>query len=634
MNITNIARAALLITALILSGCGGGSSSTDNPVPIPSAVCNPSDAATHDECGTVLIGFTDADGDFLNYAVDVLSLTLETANGRVVEVMPQKTRVNFSDYVDLTELVSTTIVPPATYVSGIIKLDYTDAEVFVEDTGAAKAAVVTDRDGNALEQTELKIVLSNRDQLTIAKRRVHLLQLDFDLAASHEVDIIPTPATAVSAQFIVAEVHPVDEKDIRVRGPLVGVNEAEMSYTIAIRPFHDRNGDFGRLKVNVSDTAEFEVNGDMWSGVDGLRALSAAGPGTPTVAKGTLQISDRRFTADLALAGSSVPGHDADAVVGNIIKRDGNFLTIRGATIIPRDTATDRRAHFHDNVVVEVGADTKVFKDGHRSSDLSIEALSIGQRVSIRGNQPTPTKDVLAPQILFDATQGVVRMHVTHLSGIVNMTVPGQVDVTLHSIDRRRADIFDFTGTGPSADLDADPANYQIRTGNLTLSSLSAGRPVVAYGFPTAFGMAPPDFTGRSFIDYADVRSALGVGWGKMGTIAPFLSVGTDGLVLDNQSGDIDQRHYIDQGPTLIDLTSLDSSTTIVPRESGRMLFSIKSRDSLRLYSDWGDFVADLSLSLDGATTARSMFAYGKYDIDSNNFTAYKLGVLLLEPVL
>ncbi len=126
--------------------------------------------------------------------------------------------------------------------------------------------------------------------------------------------------------------------------------------------------------------------------------------------------------------------------------------------------------------------------------------------------------------------------------------------------------------------------------------------------------------------------SVVGVGWGKEGTIAPFLSLGSDGLVLDNRNGDIDQRHYIKQGPVLIDLTSLDSNTTIVPRESDRMLFSIKSQDSLRLYSLWDDFVNDLIMSLDGATTARSMHAYGKYDVDSNTFTAYKLGVYLLEP--
>ena len=54
--------------------------------------------------------------------------------------------------------------------------------------------------------------------------------------------------------------------------------------------------------------------------------------------------------------------------------------------------------------------------------------------------------------------------------------------------------------------------------------------------------------------------------------------------------------------------------------------------DSLRLYSDWGDFYADLVDSLDGATKARSMYAHGHFDADSNTFTAAKLGILLLEP--
>ena len=634
MKILTIGRTALLLTALAFAGCGGsaGTGTTSSSDPTPTAVCDPNDQSTFNECGTVLLGITDADGDFLNYTVDVLSLTLETANGRVVEVMPRETRINFSDYVDVAELVTAAVVPPGTYVAGTISLDYNDAEVFVEASGAAKPAVVTDLGGTELGQTDLKIVLSNRDQLTVEKRRAHLLQLDFDLAASHLVDITPTPATAASEQFIIAEVHPVDEKDIRVRGPLIAVSEDAMSYTVAIRPFHDRDGDFGRFTVNVTGETEFEVDGNLWVGVEGLRALNAAGEGTPTVAKGTLTVAERSFTADLVLAGSSMPGHDSDAVVGNIIKRDGNFLTIRGATIIPRADAVDRRVHFHDDVVVEVGPETKVFRDGHRASDLTIGALSIGQRVTIRGHQPTPTTDALAPQILFDATQGAIRMHVTHISGIVNMIVPGQTDITLHSIDRRRVSVFDFSGTGPSADLDADPDNYEVSTGTLTLANFATGRPIVASGFPTAFGMAPPDFTGRALIDYSDVRSALGVGWGAAGTIAPFVSMGSDGLVLDNQNGDIDQRHYIKQGPVLIDLTALDSNTTIVPRESDRMLFSIKSLDSLRLYSDWDDFVDDLSLSLDGATTARSMHAYGNYDVDSNVFTAYKLGVHLLQP--
>lgn len=618
---------SMLFTVLLLAACGGGAS-TSTDAAVVNLECDPNNSATFSECGSLMVALTDADGDFLNYTVDVLSLKLETANGRIVETLPRKTRINFTDYVDLTELVTVATIPPATYVSGTITLDYSDAEIFVEADDMAKAAIVTDIDNNPLAQTELKIRLSNRDPLHVVKGRPALLQLDFDLDASHTVDIVATPATAMSEQFIVAEVSPVDQKNIRVRGPLASVNVDEMTYTVALRPFHDRDGDFGRLKVHVTNDTEFEVDETPYVGSEGLRALSAAGVGTPTIAQGTLNFAEREFTADIVLAGSSVPGIDRDAVKGNVITRNGNFLTVRGATII----ASDRRAHFHDDVIVEVGPDTRVFKDGYRASDLGIDAISVGQRVTVRGSIAQATTDALSPQILFDATNGAVRMHVTHLLGIVNTVMPGQTDITLHGIDRRRVQIFDFSGTGTTAADDADPANYEIATGNLVLANFAAGKPIVAYGFPTAFGTAPPDFTGRTVIDYTDVRSVLGVGWGSTGTLAPFTSMGSDGLVLNNQNPDIDQRHHIKNGPVLIDLTTLDSNTTIVPRVTDRGLFYIKSDDSLRQYSDFADFVDDLTLSLDGATAARSMHARGKYDSDTNTFTAYRIGVYLLEP--
>ena len=160
----------------------------------------------------------------------------------------------------------------------------------------------------------------------------------------------------------------------------------------------------------------------------------------------------------------------------------------------------------------------------------------------------------------------------------------------------------------------------------------SAGRPVVVFGFPNAFGVAPPDFAGRTIVEFMDVRSVLGVGWGEQGTVAPYLSIGDNGLLLDNQNPDIDQRHYIKSGPVLIDLTSLDSSTLIAPRETGRKLFILKTMDSVQLYADFSEFATALTDELGAGSTARSMFARGKFDADTNTFSAYKIGVYLLEP--
>ncbi len=625
---------ALMLIALALSACGGGAG-VSNTVEAPAvAECNPADPGTAGECGTLIIGLTDADGEFLSYTVDVLSLILEKADGTVIEVLPNATRIDFAQYVDLTEFISVATVPPGVYVAGTIRLDYTNAEIIVEDGDVAKDAIVVDADGNSLGQTELKIKLSDRDQLFINRATTSLLTIDFDLDASHTVDISSTPAIATAEPFIIAELDPVDTKEIRVRGRFMEANEAEMYYVVALRPFYDKVGDFGRMKVFVTIDSDCEVNEAEFSGVECLRALEAAGQGTLTVAQGTLNVAERQFTANFILGGSSVPGNGTDAARGHVIARMDNELVVRGGTVILSDAAS---SFFRDDVTVTVGPNTKVYKTYKFDRPLlaiadrllDISAISIGQKVTVRGT--VTANDEIGVHI--DATEGAVVLHVTHLNGIINSIMPGQIDIDLHSLGGRRPGIYNFTCTGgcePSTD--ADPGNYEVSTGNLLLDAQAAGKPVSAWGFVNEFMGAPPDFEGRTIIDYSDVRSALGVGWGAAGTTTPFTMMDLSGLLLDNQNEDIDQRHFIKQGPVLIDLTTLDSNTLIAPRETGRKLFVVKTTDSLQLYADFEDFLAALTISLDGVNAARSMYARGHYNADTNVFTAYKIFVYILEP--
>ena len=79
----------LFVVAVLLTACGGGASTTSNDTQTPvNSQCVPSDPTTVAECGTVMIGLTDADGDFLSYAVDVMSLQLERRDGAVIDVLP------------------------------------------------------------------------------------------------------------------------------------------------------------------------------------------------------------------------------------------------------------------------------------------------------------------------------------------------------------------------------------------------------------------------------------------------------------------------------------------------------------------------------------------------------------------
>jgi len=616
-------RAISLLLLPLLAACGGGGGEDSVSQMPPAAVCDPSDSSTFDECGTLFVGLTDADGDFLSYSVDVVSLELEKAGGAVVETLPNSARMDFVEYVDLTEFVSAANVPPGAYVAGRITLDYDDAEVFVEADGDAKSANVVDVDGNPLGRATFEVTLSDRNQLVVTRGRPAILTVDFDLAASHGVDVSVTPALATAEPFLVAEIDPVDAKDVRLRGVLVDVDEAGSSYTVALRPFHRTAGDFGRATVQVTGTTEFEIDAMTYAGADGLAALAAAGPGTLTVMQGSLDVAEREFTADIVLAGTSVPGNGLDAVHGSVVARSGDRLRVRGGTVV----LADGLDFFRDDIEVTIGPDTKVFKHG-ADGMLDTSAISVGQSITIRGE--VTAND--ASGVTMDATAGAARLHVTRLSGVVRAMNPGQLDVELQSLDRRRADAFDFSGTGAGPSLDADPGNYEVATGALPLDAQSADRPVVALGFPSAFGTAPPDFEGRTVIDFGDVRSLLGIGWGADGTTAPFLAMNADGLTLDNGNPAIDGRHFIKQGPVLIDLTSLPSGTRIVPPAEERSLYSIKTGDSLRLYTDFADFVAALTASLDGVTAARSMYARGSYDAEANVFTARKAGIHLLEP--
>jgi len=167
-----IAGAALAAAlALGLSSCGGSSSV--------------------EETGAVNIGLTDAAGDFLTYAVDVTSLTLTKANGTVVQTLPQKTRIDFAQLVDLTEFVSGATIPAGNYVSATLQLDYNGADIRVDDGTGIPVPVLPGniRDGQGVPVTTLTMTvrLDNSRPLPIAPGIPALLDLDFNLAASNSV---------------------------------------------------------------------------------------------------------------------------------------------------------------------------------------------------------------------------------------------------------------------------------------------------------------------------------------------------------------------------------------------------------------------------------------------------------------
>ncbi len=620
MNAFMSIRASLLGLAMgVLTACGGGGGTSAIPntsAPGASSACGPA------ACGEVYIAVTDADGDFLSYTVDVLSLTLERADGSLVEALPVSARVDFAQYVSLSEFLTAATVPAGVYVGGKLRLDYTAADVTVEANGEPRAATVVGTNGQPLGVQETGVVLDNRQRLVVAPGRPALLTLDFDLAASHTVDVTTTPATATATPVLVAAITPVDEKELRLRGPVVSVNTTTSSYVVDVRPFHHPSARLGQVTVHTDGNTAFEINGQTYTGAAGLAALATAGTGTPTIAFGTLTTAERRFDAEIVHAGSSVPGLTHDVVVGSVLSRSGNELVVRGATVLGRDAS----ARFDRGVIkVRIGTGTKIFKDGPRPVELlGPEAVSVGQRVQAFGQLTSANGERVV-----DASQGRVRMHLTHLLGTVEAVVPGQLTMDVAAIDGRRINAFDFSGTGLTPQTDADPASYEVATGTLGLGLLGSGQPVRVFGFVTPFGVAPPDFQGRTVVDYSEVRSLLGIGWGPTGTTAPFLGMGTDGLVLDLANTAIGGRHYLRVGPLWLDLLNLAASPRIEPATQGQSAFVIVAAGASRTHSDYAGFVADLTLRLDGSTRMIGFTAGGSFDAGLNVLKARTMVAIL-----
>lgn len=613
----------LLITGL--TACGGGSTTEEPEVviapPDPGTECTTQDEEDQNEdCGTLLLGLTDADGDFLTYSVNVVGLELTRNDGVTVSILPTSQTIDFADYVEVSELAAAASIPIGIYTSGTITLDYADSDVQVEKDGESNSALMLDTEGVVLSTVTLALQLDESNRLVITRRRPALFEIDFNLAASHTVNLEANPIEATTEPYIIAEVDPIINKEFRIRGPLIRVDEAESYFRIALRPFHHQSGRNGGVNVSTNNDTNFEIDGEAYLGAEGLAQMTTMPEGTPTVTFGAFNRATDSFTAISVVAGSSVPGAEFDGVTGGVvIARDGNTLRVKGASVI----RTDEQVIFDDEISVIVADTTKVFKNRRITEELTIADISVGQSINVLGNM---TQD--GDELILDATEGVLKMNITFASGHTVSNDGATLTVDLQALLGRRPGTFDFSGTGIDSTFDADTDNYEVSIDGFTVTGVEANDPVRVSGYVAPFATAPADFNAVTVINYADARSQIFVNWPDGDDVVALSEITSESMTINTDNQGEGAVYTLIQGGIRTDISNFENPVVIQPKGT-RGVFTLKTSSGITVFSNFADFASFLQLKLDEGSVVDLMHTNGGFSLDSNTLSAVKVAIKL-----
>jgi len=240
--------------------------------------------------GTAVVTLTSTPSTdpFLAYRVGLVSVQLRTSSGSsTVNVLPAGTTVDLARLVNLSEVIGSSSVKTGTFKQAVVTLDYSSAQIIYDD-GTTEGVELTPKGagGQALGQVTLTLLLDPSNEMSIAAKSATRLSLNFNLAASNVVDL--TAKTVSVMPMMAASSLPIDNKTVRIRGPIGTVNTTSTWYSTGITPFDFNTAEGGSLRVTPTTGTTFEINGTPVSGTTGLTQLASLSAGTMVEAFGTM----------------------------------------------------------------------------------------------------------------------------------------------------------------------------------------------------------------------------------------------------------------------------------------------------------------------------------------------------------
>lgn len=576
---------------------------------------------------------------FSTYVVGISLYSMTRSDGYVAYPAGY-TAEEFADLtqrVDLTELLNAVGIPSGTYKSLVIGVDFSEPLVYLN--GSSTLATVENTSGTEDPGiVYVTVTLDPAHQLVVNLNQSTPLALDFNLAASNEID---TSTNTITVRPFVEAITPSnDTEPVRARGLFVVANPSESNFIEDIRPFEDNvYSTVGALTVNTTSTTYFNIDGTVLMGAAGLTQLNKLASNTPVEAYGTLDGAPAgysstitpSFTATQVYAGTVVSNGEYEHVRGVVSAISGDTLSVIGATYLYYEGYCESNLCFtyYPTATVDLSSSTVITQDNVdvTASGLSPQSISVGSQIDAIGLGSTNSSNVLT----LDATSGLVRLQSTPIWGTLDSGTSSSATLNLISMGNTdfaaTSSNFDFAGTGSSTANIAVAANYEVDTTGATTgadqSATTAGTLLRIDGFPTPFGTAPPDFNATDVIPGSSEPADLIVDWNNgSGTTAPFTSYDTGSLALNLSDTDIAEVLI---GPQALQLKGTPAITI-----SGASQFAIgNSTNGISMFSSSSAFISDLGTTLDGSTSVFRVVAVGTYDSATNMFTASRLEVAL-----
>jgi hypothetical protein len=602
---------------------------------------------------------TDDAGQFSSYIVTVDSVVLVGKTVGQVSGIAVPETLDFTKLTNLSELWATASLPVDTYTSAIITMDYTAAQISVMVNGVPTPATILDPSGAPLTAVTLTVNLDPSNPLilqpTFATSNALRLSFNFDLSASNSIDLTTSPPTVKTKPYFSISTTQPDSKLIRVRGALINSSVGTGTYSVVVRPFFDEVNSLGINTIFNDSKTVYTFGGTKYVGAPGLTAISQASAGSTVAAAFTTfeptatpaaGVNAGIFHSKYVVAGGTLEDFFTYGVEGDVTARNGNTLTLHGATLFA-NAAQEVQFEPLDSTVL-VGPATLVTADGVASlGPLNYNSIAVGQHITARGlfSQASNGAITLDSTGASATDTGSVRVQSTELFGTVISTSAGSLDLNLLAIGNWPASVYNFAGNGVSAAQDPTPANFLVNTGSLTLPTFATGDPAWVDGFVSPFGSAPPDFLAQSVSADLSVPATLVVSWTGTGTTAPFATLSPTGLSIDLANAAFGSGQ-LRIGAQTVDITTLGASPTVVPAvatpdpTSGLPLFSPVFSvgpggiteavvNPIQAFNGFASFVTQLNTTFAAPTPATQFIARGFFDRASNTFTASIIDVVL-----